>query len=173
VRGAAKDAATAVEMSKDMVMKQFDTVQAGDRTNVLIHKNSYGSASSGDVKAWLDWNSQPKGLGSLDVRVPEKDVQKFVAAYGDTPESRQRAKDNYVSVISRDSRWITNPAQDGVYLVQDNGIDSPAPLFNSTGKLVEMKYKDMREHDAEEAKEKATSAAIKSSKGITGFFGGF
>lgn len=143
-RGATTDAAEAVRLSTEMVFKNFDTVSSG-RTKALVSKSAYGPSSKDDVSAWIDWNTTPKGLKNLDIALPPEHLNKFTAAYGNTPETTKRAKDNFIGTLSESSRWVTNQSQDGVYLVMDNGIDPPIPLFNTSGKLVEYKYRDMKE----------------------------
>lgn len=172
-RGATDNAKDAVRMSSEMVFSKFDTVSAG-RTKALISKDAYGPSSKDDVTAWIDWNTTKNGLKNLDIALPPEHLAKFTAAYGNSPETTKRAKENLAGTLQDQSRWVTNQSQDGVYLVQDNGIDPPKPLFNTSGKLVEYKYRDMKEHDVKTQKYQDTANAFKdTNKKSFGLFGDF
>jgi hypothetical protein len=158
-----------------MVMKQFDTISAG-RTTALVSKSAYGPSSKDDVEAWLDWNTTKNGLKELDIALPPEHIAKFKAARPDEPEEKviKRARENFAGTLADKTRWVTNQSQDGVYLVRDDGIDSPVPLFNKDGKLVEYKYRDMKEHDVQATKYKQTAETFKNdNKKSFGLFGDF
>lgn len=141
----------------DVVGANFNIIDGG-KSSVLVPRR-VGNYNIGDneakiFKTFMSVYSKPENLKELGVYVPAGNIanQEALVAQGNDPGSqelnriaanRMTSEEAYLTRLAQNSKWVTNPEQTGLMLVQPKANGGVEAVVNKYGKPVERSYEDI------------------------------
>ena len=116
-----------------IIKKNWDIV-SNRNSKVLVPKSRQAAET---VENFIQSSSSPKAfMDNFDIQVPS-DYGKFL------PDSDETSvKNRYFQDLAKDAMWISNGAQDGVYLAK-KGVNGLERVADSKGRLIQVKFDEM------------------------------
>lgn len=124
----------AKERAISVLRDNFSVAHSG-RSAVLIPRQYENKRSV--IEDFMDTSLNIKNLKSMDIKY-DPSYDKVNTLLNEDPQER------FLKDVSSKGQWITNDSQNGAYLVKQNIDGTYAPVRDSKGNRIEMKFESMR-----------------------------
>lgn len=117
------------------VVRDNFAVASSGRSAVLIPRQYEAKRTM--IEDFMDSSLSMNNLKEMDIQ-PDSSYQKIDSLLNEDPKER------FLKDVASKGQWITNDSQNGAYLVKQNIDGSFAPVRDTKGNRVEMKFESMR-----------------------------